>query len=131
MQKRLKRIDREAKTIKSMIKLYCHAHHHPKERICAKCDALAQYALSRLQRCPFEGDKPVCSKCAIHCYQTEKRQIIRSVMRYSGPRMLRKHPYLAMMHMIDRLRKAPTLKMKNRTMKMQHPQKNVSHSEAA
>jgi hypothetical protein len=34
---------------------------------------------------------------------------MREVMRYAGPRMLRKHPYLAVMHLIADRRPAPPL----------------------
>jgi hypothetical protein len=33
------------------------------------------------------------------------RQKIKEVMRYAGPRMLFKHPYLTLMHGIDSLQK--------------------------
>jgi len=35
------------------------------------------------------------------------RKKIRAVMRYSGPRMIYRHPALAIAHLIDRLRKEP------------------------
>ena len=35
------------------------------------------------------------------------REKIRMVMRYSGPRMIYKHPIAAIWHMIDRRRKEP------------------------
>ena len=34
----------------------------------------------------------------VHCYQTEMREKIRQVMRFSGPRMLLYHPALALWH---------------------------------
>ena len=46
----------------------------------------------------FGPDKPVCSKCPVHCYRPELRERIRGVMRYAGPRMLYRHPVLALRH---------------------------------
>lgn len=35
------------------------------------------------------------------------RQRVRAVMRYSGPRMLLRHPLLALFHQLDALRRVP------------------------
>jgi hypothetical protein len=34
------------------------------------------------------------------------RERVRTVMRYAGPRMLKRHPYLAVMHILDGRRTA-------------------------
>jgi hypothetical protein len=39
---------------------------------------------------------------------------MREVMRYSGPWMLKKHPFLAIMHIFDGKREAPPLPKKER-----------------
>lgn len=87
-----------------MVKIYCKNHHNGKP-LCPECIKLQDYALERLKNCPFKGDKPVCSKCHIHCYQDDYRDKIRRVMRYSGPKMLTKHPLLAINHLYKLLRK--------------------------
>ena len=46
-------------------------------------------------------------KCPTHCYKPEMRERVRAVMRYSGPRMLREHPVLAIAHLADGRRRAP------------------------
>ncbi|MEI7484651.1 MAG: nitrous oxide-stimulated promoter family protein [Ignavibacteriota bacterium] len=94
-----KRLERERITIGKMIDYYCSKNHSTYP--CADCTELKDYALKRLLLCPFDEDKPVCSNCTVHCYKTEMRQRVKDVMRYSGPRMLMKHPYLAVMHLID------------------------------
>jgi len=94
-----KRIKRERKTIEVMIGLYCRKYH--KKHLCDDCRELRQYALARLLNCPFENDKPVCVNCKVHCYKPDMRERIRNVMRFSGPRMLLLHPYLAVMHLFD------------------------------
>ena len=92
------RMQREAKTVKAMIRIYCRNQHHSSNVLCDDCQALEDYAMARLARCPFQEDKPTCVKCPIHCYKPEMREKIRKVMGYAGPRMLGKHPVLAIKH---------------------------------
>jgi hypothetical protein len=105
------RLRRERCTMQTMIEIYCREQHGlPAGKLCAECQELEDYALGRLARCPFQADKPVCAKCAVHCYKPEMRERVRSVMRFAGPRMLLRHPILAVRHLLDERRKAPTLK---------------------
>ncbi len=83
-----------------MIDLYC-GKNHGGTILCADCSELKDYALQRLIQCPFGDEKPACSNCTVHCYKQDMRQRVKEVMRFSGPRMLSKHPYLAVMHLID------------------------------
>ena len=101
------RIARERRTVDAMIRLTCEGEHGKKDGLCPECDALLQYALERLEKCPFQEGKPTCADCPIHCYQPSKREEIRAVMRYAGPRMLIRHPILAVRHILDGLRKQP------------------------
>ncbi|MBC7294140.1 MAG: nitrous oxide-stimulated promoter family protein [Thermoleophilia bacterium] len=75
--------------------------------LCPHCTDLLAYAEARLARCRFGEDKPVCSQCPVHCFKPTRREEIRVVMRYVGPRMARRRPYLALMHLWDRRRRAP------------------------
>ena len=105
------RLRRERRTMQAMIEIYCREQHKPPEgKLCPECQELEDYALGRLARCPFQADKPVCAQCAVHCYRPEMRQRVRVVMRFAGPRMLLRHPMLAVRHLLDERRKAPTLK---------------------
>jgi len=101
------RLSREKKTLTAMIALYCRDHHRPTEALCADCAALQEYALVRLERCTFGAGKPKCSTCPIHCYTPAMRTAIRTVMAYAGPRMLLRHPVLAVGHAVDGLRHRP------------------------
>ena len=100
------RIKRESNTVRAMINLYCRKH-HAHEGLCPECAALLQYALKRLDKCPFQEGKPTCTKCPVHCYKPAMRERIRTVMRYSGPRMTYRHPLMAILHLIDGRRKGP------------------------
>ncbi len=99
------RIERESKTIAVMISDYCRDHHSGKQ--CPECLELSDYALERLKKCPFQEGKTICARCPLHCYRPDMREKIRIVMRYAGPRMIYRHPILAISHIIDRGRKKP------------------------
>ncbi|HBO42383.1 MAG TPA: nitrous oxide-stimulated promoter family protein [Planctomycetaceae bacterium] len=90
-----------------MIQIFCRAHHDAADAPCEECLALLDYALQRLERCPFGADKPTCAKCPIHCYRPAMRERIRTVMRYAGPRMLPRHPILALRHCLDAAKRVP------------------------
>ena len=100
---------REAATIEAMIGKYCRDLHQSGRggSLCPDCAGLLDYARQRLERCPYQEGKTTCGKCPIHCYRREMRGKVRKVMRYAGPRMLLKHPLLALMHSIDGLRRKP------------------------
>lgn len=83
--------DKEKETIKFMIELYSRHKH-------IDCQELLDYALKRIDCCPFMENKTFCSQCKVHCYQPKYREQIKEVMRYSGPRMLFYHPVMAIKH---------------------------------
>ena len=101
------RMQREASTIEAMIRIYCRHHHHGKKTPCEECVKLLAYARKRLAKCPFQEKKTTCGKCPIHCYKPAMRERVRVVMRYAGPRMLFRHPFMAVLHSLDGLRKKP------------------------
>jgi hypothetical protein len=96
-----KRLAREWQTIATMIRCYCRGHHAAVTTLCPECQGLLDYAAVRLERCHFGSEKPTCVKCPVHCYQRERREQIRAVMRYAGPRMLWQHPILSVRHWLD------------------------------
>jgi len=102
------RIDREKKTINAMLHIYCHDLHGA--GLCDDCQQLLEYAFQRLDVCPFQDKKPACNHCDVHCYSQARRVEIQRVMRYSGPRMLLRHPLLSVCHLLDTLKSVPKLK---------------------
>ena len=106
------RISRERRTIAAMIRIYCRDRHAQAVGLCADCEALRLYAEQRLDRCVFGVEKPTCANCPVHCYKRDRREQIRVVMRYAGPKMLLKHPVLAIWHLLDGKHKAPLLSKK-------------------
>lgn len=111
------RMIRERRTIQAMIRVYCAAQHQTAQGLCPECASLQDYALARLDKCPFQEGKTTCAKCPVHCYQPAKREQVRTVMRYAGPRMITLHPILAVRHLVDGLQKEPVRppKKRNRT----------------
>jgi hypothetical protein len=91
-----------------MVEMYC-SHRHGGRVLCSSCEELADYADRKLDLCPYGPEKPTCINCPIHCYRPEPRERMREVMRFVGPLMLKTHPYLAVMHLFDGRREAPTL----------------------
>jgi hypothetical protein len=104
-----------------MVEDYCRGHHAAERAAdrraaddatadggidaCPRCREFLAYADARLDHCPYGEDKPTCANCPIHCYKREPREFARTVMRYAGPRMLWRHPVLAVLHLVDGRRK--------------------------
>jgi predicted amidophosphoribosyltransferase len=103
-----RRLRREQHTVEVMIRLYCRRKHSgitasPASRgLCPDCSALLEYSYCRIEQCRFGTEKPTCARCTVHCFRPERREQIRAVMRYAGPRMTVRHPYLALRHLLDR-----------------------------
>jgi hypothetical protein len=102
------RLAREKKTIAAMLRIYC-GRHHDDAQVCNQCGELLQYALARLDRCPFGAEKSTCARCPVHCYKPAMRERIRQVMRYAGPRILLRHPILAIRHWLDGRKPVPAI----------------------
>ncbi len=90
----------EWKTMSVMVESYCRGRHHAVHGLCRECRELLDYAALRLERCRFGADKPTCAKCPVHCYQLQRREQMRAVMRYAGPRMIWQHPVLSLRHWV-------------------------------
>jgi hypothetical protein len=103
------RLAREWKTMTTMTRIYCRDHHHPADGLCADCEQFLSYANARLERCRFGAEKPTCAKCPVHCYQRERREQVRVIMRHAGPRMVWQHPILSLRHWLDGFRQAPEM----------------------
>ena len=103
------RLAREWKTMSAMVRIFCRDHHHPAESLCVECQQFLEYAGARLERCRFGEEKPTCANCPVHCYQRERREQARVVMRYAGPRMLWEHPILSLRHWLDGFCPAPQI----------------------
>jgi predicted amidophosphoribosyltransferase len=100
------RLRREWQTMSAMVGIYCRGNHQ-QDNLCPECREMLAYAEVRLRRCRYGAEKPTCAKCPVHCYAPAWREKVRAMMRYSGPRMLWKHPFLAVLHSLDAWRPVP------------------------
>lgn len=110
------RLARERRTILAMQVIYCREQHGRSENtLCPECQGLYDYAMQRLKHCPYQESKPTCANCPIHCYKPDMRERVRRMMRYSGPRMIFRHPWLAFAHLLDGRKRAPAMGSRRRT----------------
>ena len=107
---------KEFKTIVGMTHIYCRAHHKEyngtRKELCSDCQEFTRFAEFRLAKCPYDQIKPTCKHCPVHCYKKDMKELARTIMVYSGPRMLLKHPYLAVRHLLHDRRPVPPLPKK-------------------
>ena len=98
-----KKREKEQIVVEQMIKLYCKKNHNDRLKengLCKECMELAEYAKQRSAKCPFMENKTFCNNCKVHCYKPQMREKIKKVMRFSGPRMLFYHPFMAVWHVV-------------------------------
>lgn len=95
----------EKKVVNKMMAIYCRANHKHVTGLCEECTVLKNYAMKRLENCPFGEKKPTCGSCTVHCYKNDMRLKIKEVMRFSGPRMLFWHPIDAVRHFYKEYRR--------------------------
>jgi hypothetical protein len=99
-------LQRENRTMEKMVDIYCRGQHGTAEALCDDCARFLDYAGVRLEKCPYGEDKPTCANCPVHCYKPHFRDQAKAIMRYSGPRMLLRHPVLTLAHYLDGRRRA-------------------------
>lgn len=98
----MSKIEWEKQTIRKMIALYCR-HHLKQDTVPEEYELLAEYACQRLDHCQFGENKTSCKKCPVHCYAPQKRQQIREMMRWAGPRMIFYAPKDTILHIWHQL----------------------------
>ncbi len=108
--KTAKKRAREMETLRFMIEIYCKGNHHRTDgnfdkyghpdssTLCPDCQELAAFALARTATCPRMATKTFCSACKTPCYPNDRREQIKKVMRYSGPRMIFHMPLKVIRH---------------------------------
>lgn len=100
-----RQIEREKRTIRLMVSIYCRDHRHSVSGTCQECGGLLNYVTERFDLCPYRtGAKPACGLCRSNCFTAEAHRRFREIMRYAGPRMMVRHPVLTLAHVVDALR---------------------------
>jgi hypothetical protein len=98
------KLRREKRTLIALTRIYCNAHHGKKFGMCCECNELAMYAMGKIGRCSFGKNKPICNRCTVHCFHPDYREEMKKVMRYSGPRIIWRHPILALRYYIRKIK---------------------------
>lgn len=95
-----KRLEQDEKTVMAMAAVFCRGHHHicaQGEKLCPECAKVIDYSLERTRRCPHKHSG-TCDTCPTQCYRPAMQQKIKEIMAYSGPRMIFRHPLMAIQH---------------------------------
>lgn len=95
----MSRREKEYAIVKEMIDIYFDKH----KASAYKKEELLGYVKKRLNACPFKDEKSFCSSCKIHCYKQDKRDEIKKVMTYVGPRLIYLRPKLFFCHLLEGL----------------------------
>ena len=101
-----RRLHRDLKTLAEFIGTYCDGCHRSegKQRVdlkshdvdalmgrplvlCPSCTKLLAHAFVKRTCCP-RNPKPGCKHCSTHCYHPTYRKAIRTVMKYSGRKLI-------------------------------------------
>ena len=94
-----------------MIEMYCRDHHDGASRdedgLCGDCAELLAYARVAAGQVPVRDGQADLRGLPDALLRPVMRERVRDVMRYSGPRMLKRHPVLAVAHLVDGRRKLP------------------------
>jgi len=96
-------VQTEMRTIEVMVRIYCRSRHG--RDLCEECGNILTHCFARIEKCVFGPDKPVCNICTVHCYSTKMREKVKTIMRFSGPKMIYRHPYLTIVHLVKKKRK--------------------------
>ena len=97
-----KKIRREIKTLEALISIYCEKNHRQSNGLCDQCQEIKVYAINKIKECPDQPDKPICESCSTHCYEPVMRERIKEIMRFSGPRIIWRHPILTIDHIMKK-----------------------------
>lgn len=97
----MNKIEREKKTVRMMIELYCH-HHLKQNSMPKEYQRLTEFACRRLDHCKYGERKTACKDCPTHCYAPKEREQIRKIMRWVGPRMIFYSPKEAIRHILNK-----------------------------
>ena len=102
------RIRRDLRTLQAMGSIYCKAHHAdaPKDAagMCEQCAETIRFTHERAAACPYDHEGN-CKDCAIKCNRGDQQRRIQSIMKYSAPRMLVRHPLMTLEYALKKLNK--------------------------
>ncbi len=103
---RVKKFEKDARTVCKFIQLYCDQKHKDIEKIekfielyhedrnignlrynlCNDCERTLKISYNNLANCPHD-EKPSCRKCPTPCYDKSDWKTLAKIMKYSGMQM--------------------------------------------
>jgi len=95
------RIKREKIVVEKTVKLYCKGRHASRICLCNECKDLLSYVKERIDKCIYNENKTVCSKCKLYCYKRSVKEMMKRITKYSSPRMVLWHPIITLRYIID------------------------------
>ena len=93
-----RRKEYDKRVLETMCRDYCRSV-HGHAQLCGECAELLAYSCESIDKCPLGRKKTTCRKCTIHCFAPERKHEIRDVMRFSGKRLIRQHPIMALRYL--------------------------------
>lgn len=112
--------EKHKETITRLIHLYCEKKHQSGKNLCDECRDLLDYAHLRLEKCLYGNDKPECKHCPVHCYKPDKREQIKQVMRFVGPRLMFYDPVMFIKYMINKIGQPKVVALPHKGKKQNH-----------
>lgn len=88
----------EKSTIEKIAGIYCSNKHGVTGVLCYDCSKLLADTIHLVNKCPY-SPKPACGACKTNCFSVEHKRKMNQVMKYSGARMLFRHPILTINHL--------------------------------
>ena len=96
--------EKDRRILEAIGRIYCKGNHAGRAKdaagMCPECRGVIEQTLARAEACPH-GHEGNCQDCATPCQRGEAQQRIKAIMRYAAPRMMFRHPLMA----LDYLRK--------------------------
>ena len=118
------RLDRkkgsELRVLRDFIAVYCRENHRTEDKspftvkdarlrdvlgdnnliLCEDCSKLLHHGAAKLMLCPYDP-RPTCRKCPTHCYAPRYREMVRRVMRFSGPYLVKRGRLHYLLHYLS------------------------------
>lgn len=87
-------IDYKKQLLDIMFDIYIKDHESEKDSM----ESLRLYSHNRLENCQNKDKRNFCSSCSIRCFSKNRREDIKRVMKYSGPRLIFYRPLALLRH---------------------------------
>ena len=88
-----------------MIKIFCKGNHpddnsNNSSNLCNMCHDMEKYIHNRIDYC--KQNNFFCAYCDNKCHPMDKSDYLKKIMRYSGPRILKKYPIMSIKHFLKK-----------------------------